>query len=185
MRMLFFVLMIVVTAGCSTPSKTVQDCKKANWAGRGDVAGFEGQPKEAAWKASSAPCAEVGVSGDRGDFNDGWERGNTRYCQPRNGLIQGRLTREYLGVCSGPQAAAWLKAYDHGKLIADVDRDIDRIENELRAVQAAAKDAKRPEAERTAAAQRETNLQQLRQTALLRRESLESQAIAQGWGLGR
>jgi hypothetical protein len=177
MRTLLFFAMAILVAGCSTPSKTMQDCKKANWGGRGEVAGFEGQAKDASWKASSAQCVEVGVSGDRSAFNEGWERGNARYCQPRNALIQGRLTREYAGVCEGPPAATWLKAYEHGKLIADVDRDIDRIENELRKVQAAPKDA--------ASAQRETSLQQLRQTALLRRESLESQAIAQGWGLGR
>ncbi|MFM2398291.1 MAG: hypothetical protein RL341_448 [Pseudomonadota bacterium] len=177
MRIFMLMVLAIVLTACSSPSKTMQDCKKANWAGRGDLAGFEGQPKDAAWKAGNAICAEVGVSGDRSDFFEGWERGNTRYCEPRHALIQGRLGREYKGVCSGPQAANWLRAYDHGKLIADVDRDIDRIEIDLRKTQAAARDA--------AGVQREANLQQLRQTALLRRESLESQAIAQGWGLGR
>jgi hypothetical protein len=175
-RIVFLLCFSLLTAACSTPSALVQECKKANWAGRGDTAGFEGQAKEAAWKSSSAACAEVGVSGDKSDFFEGWQRGNARYCEPRYALVLGRQVREYSSVCNGPQVATWIKAYEHGRLISDVDRDIDRIENELRALQAA---------KRTDSQTREANLQQLRQTALLRRESLESQAIAQGWGLGR
>jgi hypothetical protein len=176
MKILLMVVMAAVLSGCSTPPQIVQECKRANWAGRGDAAGFEGQAKETAWKASSAACMEVGVLGDKGDFFEGWERGNARYCEPRHALVLGRQVREYTGVCNGGQVAAWTKAYEHGRLISDVDRDIDRIENQLKALQLE---------KRTDSQARETSLQQLRQTALLRRESLESQAIAQGWGLGR
>jgi hypothetical protein len=176
MRKFFLLVLAVLIAACAAPSKTMQDCKKANWTGRGDVAGFEGQAKESAWKVGNAVCAEVGASGDKSDFMQGWERGNARYCEPRNALVLGRQVREYTGVCSGPLVATWLKAYEHGRLISDVDRDISRIESELNALKTV-KTADAP--------QREANLQQLRQTALLRRESLEAQAIAQGWGLGR
>jgi hypothetical protein len=176
MKVLTLIIAAVLMAACSTPPKVVQDCKRANWAGRGDTAGFEGQAKEAAWKASSAACLEVGVSGDKGEFFEGWDRGNARYCEPRHALVLGRQVREYTGVCNGPQVTAWNKAYEHGRLISDVDRDIDRIENQLKALQ---------QEKRTDSLARESSLQQLRQTALLRRESLESQAIAQGWGLGR
>jgi hypothetical protein len=185
MRIILTILAVLLTASCAAPPSTVEECRKANWSGRGEAAGFEGRQREAAWTANAAKCIDIGVPVDRNAFMAAWERGHERYCTPRNALVLGRQVREYTGVCTGPQVATWLKAYEHGRLISDVDRDIDRIENDLRKADTMAKDSKTAEADRRAAQQREASLQQLRQTALLRRDALESQAIAQGWGLGR
>ncbi len=125
----------VALSGCSTLSKG--ECMEADWYDIGARDGASGKPRSRLDDHRES-CKEYNVFPDREQYYMGREEGIKIYCTPENGFKMGSEGKYYAKVCPFDLEKAFLDSFNHGrkiydvrKKIADNNRSIDRLENEL------------------------------------------------------
>jgi hypothetical protein len=112
-------LLITVLHGCAMRPGSV--CRGIDWYESGYQEAVAGRAE------GSHSCAnEVGEAALE-SYSEGRQAGLQVYCQPANGFRLGNNADEYQGVCTGAAEADFLRAYEEGKQIHDVEVQIERL----------------------------------------------------------
>lgn len=129
------VLLAWGVSACATLSEG--ECRTANWYELGRLDGANGQPRSRLNNHAEA-CGEYGIIPNPEAYFEGRDDGLARYCTPQNGFEVGRSGGSYQGVCPPGDESGFLAGYRDGRAIhqvaqelANVERDIDRLENRL------------------------------------------------------
>lgn len=126
--LLLVVLLVSTVPGCATLSEG--ECKTADWFSIGRQDGNNGRERARLYDHRKA-CAEYGVQPDSKNYYAGREAGLARYCTPSNGFNQGRAGKAYQNVCPVNTEPGFLFEYRQGKIIRDVDEDIQSLERTI------------------------------------------------------
>lgn len=133
--LLLIPLLLSMLSACATLSEG--ECMTADWYQIGRLDGNEGYPRSRLFDHHEA-CAAYGIRPDNDAYYEGREAGLSNYCTPHNGFIEGRAGKQYRNVCSATTERDFLEEYRKGlalynvnEEIEDVERAIDRKENQL------------------------------------------------------
>ena len=85
-----------------------------------------------------ANCAGVGIEADKEAWRAGREDGLTHFCSAAGGIAEGSRGRIRSNVCPPELAPAFREGYRLGREIFDTNQEMDRIEREIRALEARA-----------------------------------------------
>ncbi|HSW13258.1 MAG TPA: DUF2799 domain-containing protein [Solimonas sp.] len=128
-------LSALLLGGCATLSQS--ECLQANWTDLGARDGQSGYPA-ARLEEHRTACTEHGIAPDDRAYLVGREQGLKYYCTPDTGYREGRRGAAYQRVCQLALEAEFLRAYDLGREIYNIEQEISslrgRIENEERAL---------------------------------------------------
>ncbi len=150
---------MLVMSGCATMSS--EECLATDWTAVGFEDGARGYTTERFSKHRQA-CAKHGITADFGAYQAGRDQGLVEYCQPARGFNVGVSGGRYYGVCNVNLEQDFLDAYNAGyhlfTLRANVnradaninsrERELERIEDEIRQKEAALIDKETPTEER-------------------------------------
>lgn len=123
---------LLLLAGCATMNE--DECRSADWYSVGFEDGAHGRAINYIGNHREA-CAEYGISPRADHYQDGWNEGIRRYCTPRNGYQAGMSGRSYGAQCPADLAREFSAAYQYGKRIYLLNRDISAIDHDMRAQQ--------------------------------------------------
>ena len=115
-------------SGCATLSEG--ECYTADWHQLGRVDGQRGYERSRLYEHQKA-CAEYGIRPDATAYYRGRQIGLASYCTPANGYDEGRAGHTYRGVCPAKYEPRFLAAYRDGKLVHEVEEDIDEVERDI------------------------------------------------------
>ncbi len=131
-RALLPLTLITLLSGCASMSP--EECKTADWYNVGYQNGLNGNPPSII-NSYTEDCNEAGVTPNRAQWKEGFDKGTIIYCSPDNGYTVGCEGREYYGVCSNKQ---FLENYQLGRQeyqrqqrIQQIDTEISVIDNQL------------------------------------------------------
>lgn len=127
LRYIASAFLILLTSACATMSE--DECRTADWHAIGFEDGTRGLTPDQIGERRQT-CAEHGVTPDLEAWLSGRERGLVEFCTAHNGFQQGRSHVAYNGVCSGSAEIAFLTAYDSGRLVGDLERTIQAVQQE-------------------------------------------------------
>jgi len=120
--------LLSVCSGCATLSK--EECVAANWeaisfedGSRGRAASYLTQHRKA--------CAEYGIGPEVAPYQMGREKGLRHYCQGGNGLTGGLRGVDYLNVCPRDLEPAFLAAYEEGRRIYLIEREVSSLHSQV------------------------------------------------------
>lgn len=119
-------------SACATLSEG--ECRTANWYEIGRADGANGQPRARLFEHADA-CAEYGILPNDEAYYAGRDDGLARYCTPESGFREGRQGNDYQGVCPPGAESAFLRAFNDGAAIHDVEAEIERLEREIDSVE--------------------------------------------------
>jgi hypothetical protein len=122
-------LAALLAAGCATLSE--EDCHVGDWYRIGLADGRAGASSERIAKHIEA-CAEHGVSIDREQYVAGRVDGLQHYCTKANGFRVGRDGFGYANACPASRESEFLAGYGLGQRFHVVDRELARIDVDLR-----------------------------------------------------
>lgn len=108
-------------AGCASMSK--DECRAIDWRTAGYEDGATGQGIERLSSRRQA-CAKHGVVPDLDAYRLGREEGLLEFCQPANGFRVGAVGRGYSGACPQYLAEAFLDAYETGRHLYRLERQV-------------------------------------------------------------
>ena len=115
-------------SACATLSEG--ECRTANWYEIGRADGASGQPRARLFDHADA-CAQYGIQPNADVYYEGRDDGLARYCTPENGFREGRQGNSYQGVCPPGAEAAFLRAFNDGAAIHEVEAEIARVERQI------------------------------------------------------
>lgn len=124
-----FIAIIGILSGCATLSK--EECLAADWMVIGDADGAVGYAPKERFAGHTKACSKIGVVPDQTLWNQGYQKGLTRYCTPQNGLNVGEAGKSYANVCPLNSSVDFQEAYGLGKRAHDIKRDIDRKKSSI------------------------------------------------------
>ena len=131
-RALLPLTLITLLSGCASMSP--EECKTADWYNVGYQNGLNGNAPSII-NSYTEDCNEAGVTPNRAQWKEGFDKGTIIYCSPDNGYTLGSEGREYYGVCSNKQ---FLENYQLGRQeyqrqqrIQQIDTEISVIDNQL------------------------------------------------------
>ncbi len=150
---------MLVMSGCATMSS--EECLATDWTAVGFEDGARGYTTERFSKHRQA-CAKHGITADFGAYQAGRDQGLVEYCQPGRGFDVGVSGGRYYGVCDVNLEQAFLDAYNAGyhlytlrsnvnraeASISAKERELERIEDEMRDKEAALINDETPTEER-------------------------------------
>ena len=126
---------VVGLAACATLSE--EDCRGGNWSEIGFRDGSNGRSPDFLDQHAKA-CSKFGVGFDQSAWEAGRQEGLKSYCTARNAYREGSQGRRLRSVCpaelqnvlvaENERGRIW---YDIGRDIADAERDIRSINNQL------------------------------------------------------
>ena len=122
-------LAALLASGCATLSE--EDCHAGDWYRIGLADGRTGSSSERIAKHIEA-CAEHGVSIDREQYAAGRVDGLQHYCTKANGFRAGRDGFGYANACPSGRESEFLAGYSLGQRFHTVDRELARIDVDLR-----------------------------------------------------
>jgi hypothetical protein len=125
---------ILASAACSTMSKN--ECLNADWRALGFEDGSRGYHVSRVGEHRKA-CAEYQVKPDLEAYRDGYHEGVRRYCRPPIGYRLGLRGGQYGGICPGDLEHPFVEAYDYGKDIYLLKRDLSSVNHRLHEAQQA------------------------------------------------
>ena len=114
-------LAAIALAGCASISK--EECQAIDWRTVGYEDGATGQGVERLSGRRQA-CAKHGVVPDLEAYRIGREEGLLEFCQPANGFRVGASGRGYGGACPQPLAAEFSEAYEAGRELWRLERQV-------------------------------------------------------------
>ena len=120
--------LILLLSGCASLSEG--ECRTADWYELGRQDGEDGLPRSRLHDHNEA-CADYGIEPHRAAYFAGRERGLEAYCTARNGYREGREGNKYRDVCPQPAESRFLRAYDQGKTIHEVEEKLEAIDNAI------------------------------------------------------
>lgn len=185
LRAVFAVLVGVgLLTACDTTPKKPEDCARIDWRSEGRSTALDGRAMDSGWRRGAA-CQQLGTNPDRKAFENGWAEGQATYCTPRFLLREGRRNDGFGPICRGMDEATLQRAWNHGRLLYEADQRVQRLDNDLVNLRARADDVKLPQGDRDTARAQLSGVIAARAQAIATRDRLESEANANGWGLGR
>ena len=139
---------LLVMSGCASMSS--EECLATDWTAVGFEDGARGYTTERFSKHRQA-CAKHGITADFSAYQRGRNEGLVEYCQPARGFNVGVNGGRYYGVCDVQLEQSFLEAYNAGyhlftlrsnvsradASISARERELERIENEMRSKEAA------------------------------------------------
>lgn len=120
--------MLVLLSGCATMSK--EECKQADWYLKGVEDATRGHPLDRVVEHGKA-CARINVVPDMKDYREGHAKGARLYCVPEKGYSEGRNGAAYHGICPVELEPKFLYAYRDGQDLYNIQRNIDRMINQI------------------------------------------------------
>ena len=120
-RSVLVMLAAIGLAGCASISK--EECRAIDWRTVGYEDGATGQGVERLSGRRQA-CAKHGVVPDLAAYRLGREEGLLEFCQPANGFRVGTSGRGYGGACPQQLAAEFSEAYDAGRELWRLERQV-------------------------------------------------------------
>ncbi|MCH8136027.1 MAG: DUF2799 domain-containing protein [Proteobacteria bacterium] len=131
-------------SGCATMSS--EECALSDWSAVGYEDGARGYSTER-FSSHRKACAKHGITADFWAYQEGRDEGLVEFCQPSRGYNLGVSGSSYNGVCDVALEEEFLDAYRVGHQlyslrsnvnsanyrIASNEREIDRIEDDVRA----------------------------------------------------
>jgi hypothetical protein len=132
MKPLPVVLIALLLGGCASMSE--KECRTADWESVGYVDGTRGYNSGRIADHSEA-CAKVGVTPDRKLYEEGRNRGLEEFCTPRNGLRVGQQGGSYGGVCPLDLEPGFMRGYDVGRDLHDIQYRMDQLRSESQNIQ--------------------------------------------------
>lgn len=141
------VMAALAISGCASMSS--EECALSDWSAVGYEDGARGFTTER-FSAHRKACAKHGVTADFRAYQEGRDEGLVEFCQPSRGYNLGVNGGTYNGVCDVALEEEFLDAYRVGhqlyslranvnsaySRIAARERELDRIEKEIRAKEA-------------------------------------------------
>ncbi len=115
-------------SACSTLSE--KQCKQGDWYEIGMKDGLEGHGVDRLQKHSEA-CTEYGVSPNKPAYEKGRDEGLKSYCSSDNAFNLGRNGGYYRGGCPASMEPAFLRKYESGKQLHDMQARVTRLYNEI------------------------------------------------------
>lgn len=120
--------LLVLLSGCATMSK--EECKQADWYLKGVEDATHGFALDRVVEHGKA-CARVNIVPDMKDYREGHAKGARLYCVPEKGYSEGRGGAPYNGICPVELEPKFLRAYRDGQELFTIQRNIDRMANEI------------------------------------------------------
>ncbi|WJT10007.1 DUF2799 domain-containing protein [Vibrio harveyi] len=131
-RALIPLAVLTLLSGCASMSP--DECKTADWYRVGYKDGQEGN-NPSIINSYAEDCGEAGVTPDREQWKEGFDKGTILYCSPDNGYTVGIEGKEYYGVCSNKQFIEnyqlGYQEYQRQQRIQEIDNEISIIDNQL------------------------------------------------------
>lgn len=115
-------------AGCATLSKG--ECYTADWYQLGRSDGASGYTRARLFDHYEA-CAPYGVQPNQDAYYAGRQVGLKHYCTAHHGFIEGRNGNPYRNVCRPSRETAFLSAYRDGKILYEVEEEIEDAERAI------------------------------------------------------
>jgi hypothetical protein len=122
------VCLLMLLSGCATMSK--EECKQADWYLKGVEDATHGFPLDRVVEHGKA-CARVNIVPNMKDYREGHAKGARLYCVPEKGYSEGRGGAQYNGICPVELEPKFLRAYRDGQELYIIQRNIDRMINEM------------------------------------------------------
>jgi hypothetical protein len=117
-----------VLGGCAAMSE--EECQMSDWRTVGYEDGLLGRSGAAIGTYRKA-CAKAGVTPDLDAYQAGRAEGLQEFCRPQNGYTLGERGGSYAGVCPTSAEPAFLAAYEEGRTLYTLRRDVSRLSSEL------------------------------------------------------
>ncbi len=143
-----FAALLLATAGLALSgcaSMSSEECMASDWSAIGYEDGARGYTTEH-FSSHRKACAKHGVTADFRAYQAGRDEGLVEFCQPSRGYNLGVSGGNYNGVCDAALEEEFLDAYRVGQRlyglrwnvnqananIAVKERELDRVENDMR-----------------------------------------------------
>jgi hypothetical protein len=150
MRLIALTAASALLAACAG-GMSKKECLHADWRGIGFEDGAAGRDAGAVGARRAACADKAGVTPDMDAYLDGREAGLDQFCRPANGFDFGSRGGRYAGACAGRNETAFVASYEKGlalysyvsrlgaarNALANAHADLDRIEREIAANEAA------------------------------------------------
>ncbi|TLP47245.1 DUF2799 domain-containing protein [Cohaesibacter sp. CAU 1516] len=114
--------------GCA--SLTEDECHIGNWQSIGLNDAVQGRTT-ARFNDHIKACQRYGVLPDKGLYDKGYHEGLVRYCTPSNGFNVGRNGYQYHGICPAGAEASFLRGYERGHDLHEIEKQIAEARNSL------------------------------------------------------
>ena len=114
--------LLAALAGCASMDK--DECRTADWRAVGLEDGAKGMPLERLGDHRKA-CAKHNVTPDTDRYIAGRTDGLATYCTADNGYRVGRTGGTYRGVCPQTTFPDFVAAYNRGRELYDLHRQLD------------------------------------------------------------
>lgn len=124
----FAVPALGLLSGCAGMSE--EECQMSDWRTVGYEDGVLGRSGAAIGNYRKA-CAKAGVTPDLDAYQAGRAEGLQTFCRPQNGYTLGERGGSYAGVCPTEVESAFLAAYEDGRTLYTLRRDVNQIASEL------------------------------------------------------
>lgn len=116
-------------ASLSGPSVSGDPCQNADWFEVGRVDGLSGIPLHTSGYVGR--CISRGVQVNEELYFAGWQRGLIDYCTPERAFDAGHNGESYAGICPKNLEPIFLKRFDVGRKIHDLESENARLEKEV------------------------------------------------------
>lgn len=133
MKHSLLLLVILALGGCASLSEN--ECRTADWESIGYIDGTKGYNSGRIGEHTEA-CAKVSITPDRNLYEEGRNRGLEEFCTPSNGVRLGEQGGSYGGVCPVVTEDAFLRGYDAGKDLREIQDYMARLQSDVQNVQA-------------------------------------------------
>ncbi len=129
-------LLLAASLGLSAcASLSEGECRVGDWYGVGVEDGERGYPLSRLASHREA-CGEYGIGVQADAWREGRERGLLRYCTPENGARVGRAGESYQQVCPVELEAAFLREFEWGHRLWDLEQQISQMESRISSLDA-------------------------------------------------
>lgn len=129
MRNICAALSFMVLAGCA--SMSTEECLTADWRAIGYEDGARGAPVSAVSHRRQACAKKAGVTVNMTAYMAGRDNGLVEFCQPSNGYALGSRGGAYNGVCTGPGEHDFASAYQAGRQLYTLEREVSVIAGDI------------------------------------------------------
>lgn len=119
---------LMFMSSCGTMTK--EECKQADWYLKGVEDATRGFPLDLVVEHGKA-CARANIVPDMKEYREGHAKGARLYCVPEKGYSEGRRGFPYKGICPVELEPKFLRAYNDGQELYNIQRNIDRMLNEI------------------------------------------------------
>ena len=118
-----------ILAACNTLSK--DECVAADWFVIGEADGTNGYDVTKRFGRHVDSCAKASIVPDQTLWSQGYQKGLRTYCTPASGVAVGEAGKQYANVCPLDKAPRFLKAYEIGKRVYDLRRNLESKKNSI------------------------------------------------------